>query len=60
MSALEIGWVLVLGLAVGSFLNVVIYRLPRMLEGIDSETLSLPSSHCPACKTPLKSGTTSR
>jgi len=44
----------VFGLVVGSFLNVVIYRLPRMLEGETHETLSLPASHCPACKTPLK------
>ena len=27
-----VGFVFVLGLLVGSFLNVVIYRLPRMLE----------------------------
>ena len=54
MNAPEILWVLALGLAVGSFLNVVIYRLPRMLEGIETETLSIPSSHCPSCKTPLK------
>jgi leader peptidase (prepilin peptidase)/N-methyltransferase len=31
------------GLAVGSFLNVCIYRLPR------HESLLLPASHCPAC-----------
>ncbi len=46
--------VVVLGLIIGSFLNVVIYRVPRMLEGEINETLSLPSSHCPTCKTPLK------
>jgi prepilin signal peptidase PulO-like enzyme (type II secretory pathway) len=34
---------LVLGLAIGSFLNVVIYRLPR------HESLSRPASHCPGC-----------
>jgi leader peptidase (prepilin peptidase) / N-methyltransferase len=33
----------VLGLAVGSFLNVVIYRLPR------GESLVRPGSHCPNC-----------
>lgn len=33
----------VLGLCVGSFLNVVIYRLPR------GESLSLPPSHCTIC-----------
>ncbi|MFC7279390.1 prepilin peptidase [Paractinoplanes rhizophilus] len=32
-----------LGLAVGSFLNVVIHRLPR------NESLSRPGSHCPHC-----------
>src|ERR1700754_2278331 len=32
-----------LGLAVGSFLNVVIYRLPR------GESLVHPGSHCPHC-----------
>ena len=31
------------GLAVGSFLNVVIYRLPR------GESLFFPGSHCPHC-----------
>ena len=54
MSTPEILLVVVLGLVVGSFLNVVIYRLPRLLEGIETETLSHPSSHCPTCKTPLK------
>jgi leader peptidase (prepilin peptidase)/N-methyltransferase len=33
----------VLGLAVGSFLNVVIHRVPR------DESLVSPGSHCPAC-----------
>ncbi|MCW3065472.1 MAG: prepilin peptidase [Solirubrobacterales bacterium] len=32
-----------LGLCVGSFLNVVIYRLPR------NESLATPGSHCPGC-----------
>lgn len=32
-----------LGLVVGSFLNVVIYRLPRQ------ESVVRPGSHCPAC-----------
>ncbi|GAB2598057.1 prepilin peptidase [Paractinoplanes abujensis] len=35
--------VALLGLAVGSFLNVVIYRVPR------DESLVHPRSHCPAC-----------
>jgi leader peptidase (prepilin peptidase)/N-methyltransferase len=38
---------LAFGLAIGSFLNVVIHRLPR------GESLSFPSSHCPACKVPI-------
>ena len=41
-------WATVLGLAVGSFLNVVIYRVPR------SMSLSSPGSHCPRCQTPIK------
>ncbi len=38
----------VLGLLVGSFLNVVIYRLPR------GESLVTPGSHCPSCGAPVK------
>lgn len=38
----------VLGLAIGSFLNVVIYRVPRQ------ESIMFPSSHCPMCETPIK------
>jgi leader peptidase (prepilin peptidase)/N-methyltransferase len=37
-----------LGLVVGSFLNVVIHRLPR------GESLSRPRSRCPSCGTALK------
>lgn len=37
-----------LGLLFGSFLNVVIYRLPR------EESVSFPGSRCPACQTPIK------
>lgn len=40
--------VVVLGLCVGSFLNVVVHRLPR------GESLLRPGSHCPACTTPLR------
>src|SRR6476660_202621 len=35
------------GLIIGSFLNVVAYRLPR------GESLSHPPSHCPSCDTPI-------
>ncbi len=38
----------VLGAIVGSFLNVVVYRLPR------HESLITPASHCPRCGTPVK------
>ena len=37
-----------LGLAIGSFLNVVIWRLPR------GESVIRPGSHCPGCDRPLK------
>ncbi|HEV3320007.1 MAG TPA: prepilin peptidase [Solirubrobacteraceae bacterium] len=38
----------VLGAIVGSFLNVVVHRLPR------HESLVRPASHCPRCGTPVK------
>ena len=38
----------VLGLCVGSFLNVVIYRVPAGMS------LAVPSSHCPKCKYVLR------
>jgi leader peptidase (prepilin peptidase) / N-methyltransferase len=38
----------VLGLAVGSFLNVVIHRVPR------GESLLRPGSHCPGCQAPVQ------
>ena len=37
-----------LGTIMGSFLNVVVYRLPR------HESLITPASHCPGCGTPVK------
>lgn len=40
-------FVALLGLAVGSFLNVVIWRLPR------GENLSHPGSHCGSCGAPV-------
>ena len=36
------------GAVVGSFLNVVILRLPN-----EGESIAFPASHCPVCKTPL-------
>jgi leader peptidase (prepilin peptidase)/N-methyltransferase len=41
-------WLFVLGGVVGSFLNVVIYRLPAGMS------LIRPGSHCPACKRPIR------
>ncbi len=36
------------GLTIGSFLNVVVYRLPR------GESLAYPGSHCPRCGNPVR------
>ena len=65
-SAVVASFCLVLGLCVGSFLNVVIHRLPRMMErewqeqcaelrnepvpAQGSYNLLRPNSHCPTCK----------
>jgi leader peptidase (prepilin peptidase)/N-methyltransferase len=38
-----------LGLILGSFINVVAYRLPR------GESVVFPGSHCPSCDTPIRS-----
>lgn len=40
--------VFIFGLLIGSFLNVVIYRLPR------EESVVFPASHCPNCNTAIK------
>lgn len=41
---LLIAWLGVLGAVIGSFLNVVVYRLPLGMS------VSFPGSHCPVCK----------
>ena len=41
-------WLFVLGTIIGSFLNVVMYRLPR------GENLAWPGSRCPACGHPIR------
>ena len=41
-------WLFLLGAVLGSFLNVVVYRLPR------GESIHSPASHCPNCNKPLK------
>jgi leader peptidase (prepilin peptidase) / N-methyltransferase len=43
----EIAFTAALGAVVGSFLNVVIWRLPR------GASLAAPGSHCPACERPI-------
>ncbi len=46
-SIFAVSWVFILGTCIGSFLNVVIYRLPAGLA------LGKPKSRCPGCETPL-------
>jgi leader peptidase (prepilin peptidase)/N-methyltransferase len=48
MPALLVVLIGVLGLVIGSFLNVVIYRVPR------DESIVFPASHCPTCRTTIK------
>lgn len=48
--------IIVLGLIIGSFLNVVIYRLPIMMQPAENSaafSLCSPASHCPCCQRPL-------
>jgi leader peptidase (prepilin peptidase) / N-methyltransferase len=46
-SGLLLGFAAALGLVVGSFLNVVIHRVPR------GESVVRPGSRCPQCETPI-------
>lgn len=39
---------IITGLIIGSFLNVLIHRLPR------EQSIIKPGSHCPSCKAPVK------
>jgi leader peptidase (prepilin peptidase) / N-methyltransferase len=41
-------WIFAVGASIGSFLNVVIYRLPAGLS------IAHPPSHCPRCKHPIR------
>ena len=62
---LALGFAGLLGLMVGSFMNVVIHRLPRMLEAewnassedapqnLPPYNVATPRSHCPKCAHPL-------
>ena len=48
MHPLILVYTFILGTLIGSFLNVVVYRVPR------EESLSFPPSHCPSCSTRVK------
>src|SRR5688572_9427848 len=41
-------WLFCMGATVGSFLNVVVYRLPRY------QNIAYPSSYCPRCGHPIR------
>jgi len=47
-TALVVVFAAVLGALIGSFLNVVLWRVPR------GESIVSPPSHCPECGTPLR------
>lgn len=61
LSAIETNFVVffalmsILGLCIGSFLNVVIYRLPIMINNLGRPKFNLyrPSSFCPSCTEPI-------
>lgn len=46
--AVYAGGAFIFGLIIGSFLNVVIHRVPR------EQSIVTPGSHCPACGTPVR------
>lgn len=48
MFLIEYAALFVIGTGIGSFLNVLIYRIPR------GESIVLPGSHCPRCKRQIK------
>jgi leader peptidase (prepilin peptidase)/N-methyltransferase len=48
MTVSEIIFAALIGATLGSFLNVVVHRLPR------GESLLSPGSHCPSCSAPVK------
>ncbi len=48
MNSLNLLAIFIFGLCLGSFANVLIYRLPRNLS------IFRPGSFCPKCKTPIK------
>jgi leader peptidase (prepilin peptidase)/N-methyltransferase len=53
-NGLWLGLAALLGLVLGSFAGVVVYRLPRQLLGEEGLGLCFPASHCAACQQPLR------
>jgi leader peptidase (prepilin peptidase)/N-methyltransferase len=47
VTVVAVGVAAVFGAMIGSFLNVVLWRVPR------GESIVTPGSHCPHCDTPL-------
>lgn len=47
--SLSVAMIGIFALCIGSFLNVVIYRTPKMIDG-DAINLNTPRSHCPHCR----------
>ncbi|NOQ32379.1 MAG: prepilin peptidase [Helicobacteraceae bacterium] len=45
---MELTFIFIIGILIGSFLNVVILRIPK------DESIAFPASHCGSCKKPLK------
>ena len=50
LAAFTAVWVAAVGASIGSFLNVVVYRMPAGLSLIS------PASYCPRCRTPISRG----
>ena len=47
-NTIEMMIIFVLGLIIGSFSNVCIYRIPK------KKSIAFPASHCPNCQNPIK------
>ena len=47
-SLVVLAFILIIGLVIGSFLNVVILRT------VSGESIVFPASKCPKCNTPIK------
>ena len=48
LSIIMLAFIFIIGLCVGSFMNVVILRT------VSEESIVFPGSKCPKCQTPLK------